>query len=226
LQTAEQIASYIERTLLKPDATVAEIEQLCAEARQYRLLGVCVHGSWIRHARVCLQDTPIKVVSVAGFPLGAATAAVKRFETEIAIADGADEVDVVLNIGRLKQGDDNYVLQELRDVVQAAAGRPVKAILETCLLDDNEKIRACRITVESGAQFVKTSTGFSAGGATAADVALMRKTVGTNFGNKAAGGIRDAKAALAMIEAGATRIGASASVAIIRSLSAESFTPK
>jgi deoxyribose-phosphate aldolase len=219
LLIAEQIASYIEHTLLKPDATVADIEQLCAEARQYRLLGVCVHGSWVRHARRCLQDTNIKIVSVAGFPLGATASAVKRFETEVAVGDEADEIDVVLNIGRLKQGDDNYILQELREVVQAAAGRPVKAIIEACLLNEREKIRACRIAVESGAQFVKTSTGFSAGGATAADVTLVRKTVGPDFGIKAAGGIRDAKTALAMIEAGATRIGASASVAIIRSLS-------
>lgn len=221
IQVAEQIASYIEHTMLKPNATAADIERLCAEARQYRFFGACIHGSWVRHARLCLKNTDIKVVSVAGFPLGASTSAVKRFETETAITDGADEIDVVLNIGRLIQGDDDYIQKELREVVQAAAGRPVKVILETCLLDENEKIRACRIAIDSGARFVKTSTGFSDGGATVADVALMRKTVGPIFGIKAAGGVRDAPTALAMIEAGANRLGASAGVAILQSLHLE-----
>jgi deoxyribose-phosphate aldolase len=215
---SEQIASYIEHTLLKPDATAADIEKLCAEARQYRFLGVCINSGWVRHARLCLQDTDIKVVSVAGFPLGAASTAAKCLETKTAISDGTDEIDVVLNIGRLKQGDDSYVQQELREVVQAADGHPVKVILETCLLDENEKIRACRLAVESGACFVKTSTGFSSGGATVADVALMRKIVGPKFGVKAAGGIRNAETAIAMIGAGANRLGASAGIAIIRSL--------
>jgi deoxyribose-phosphate aldolase len=218
LRAAEQISSFIEHTLLKPDATAADIERLCAEARQYRFLGVCVNGGWVRRARLCLQDTDIKVVSVAGFPLGAAATAAKRFETKTAIDDGADEIDVVLNIGRLKQGDDSYVQQELREVLQAADGHPVKVILETCLLDENEKIRVCRLAVESGARFVKTSTGFSSGGATTADVALMRNTVGPEFGVKAAGGIRDAVTAIAMIGAGANRIGTSSGVAIIQSL--------
>jgi len=211
-----QIASYIEHTLLKPDATAADIERLCAEARQYHFLGVCVNGTWIRHASLFLQGTNIKVVSVAGFPLGAASTAAKRFETEIAIAYGAQEVDVVLNIGRLKQGDDAYVSAELREIVQAAAGRPVKVIFEICLLNEEEKIRACKLTVEGGAHFVKTSTGFSTGGATVEDVALMRSIVGPNFGVKASGGIRDAKTALAMINAGATRIGTSAGITIVR----------
>jgi deoxyribose-phosphate aldolase len=218
LRVTENIAAYIEHTLLKPDATAADIERLCAESVQYRFFGVCVHGSWVRHARLCLQGSDTKVVSVVGFPLGAMTAAAKRFETEIAVTDGADEIDVAINIGRLKQKDDNYLLQELREVVQAAAGRPVKAIIETCLLSENEKLRACRMIVESGAQFVKTSTGFSAGGATVADVALMREIVGPNFGVKAAGGIRDAQIAFAMIEAGANRLGASSGVAILQSL--------
>jgi deoxyribose-phosphate aldolase len=220
----KQIATYIEHTLLRPNATAADIEKLCAEARQYRFLGVCVNGGWIRNARLFLRDTDIKVVSVAGFPLGAASTAAKRFEIKTAIADGADEIDVVLNIGRLKQGDDSYVQQELREVVQAADGHPVKVILETCLLDQNEKIRACRLAVESGARFVKTSTGFSSGGATTADVALMRKTVGPEFGIKAAGGIRDAETAIAMIGAGANRLGASSGIAIIRSLMEDTET--
>ncbi len=215
----DPIANYIEHTLLRADATTADIEKLCAEALQYQFIGVCVNGSWVRHARLCLQDTNVKIVSVAGFPLGAASTAVKRFETETAIADGAQEIDAVLHIGRLKQRDDAYVLAELREIVQAAAARPVKVIIETCLLNEEEKIRACRLTVASGAHFVKTSTGFSAGGATVDDVALMRKTVGREFGVKASGGIRDAKTALAMINAGATRIGTSAGIAIVGGLS-------
>jgi deoxyribose-phosphate aldolase len=215
---SEQIASYIEHTLLKPDATAADIEKLCAEARQHHFLGVCINCGWVRHARLFLQDTDIIVVSVAGFPLGATSTAAKCFETKSAIAQGADEIDVVLNIGRLKQGDDSYVQKELREVVRAADSHPVKVILETCLLNKNEKIRACRLAVESGARFVKTSTGFNSGGATTADVALMRKTVGPEFGIKAAGGIRDAETAIAMIGAGANRLGASSGIAIICSL--------
>jgi deoxyribose-phosphate aldolase len=216
LHTAEQIAGYIEHTLLRSDATAADIDRLCAEARRYHFLGVCVNGAWVRHASLCLLDTNIKVISVAGFPLGAASTVAKRFEAETAMADGAQEIDIVLNIGRLKQGDDVYVLAELREVVQAATGRPVKVIFETCLLNKVEKTRACRLTVDSGAHFVKTSTGFSTGGATVEDIALMRKIVGPEFGVKASGGIRDAKTALAMIGAGATRIGTSAGIAIVR----------
>jgi deoxyribose-phosphate aldolase len=218
IPSPEQIATYIEHTLLKPDATAAAIEKLCAEARQYGFLGVCVNGAWVRHARLCLQGSSVKVVSVVGFPLGATSTAVKQFETKTAIGDGANEIDVVLNIGRLIQGDDDYLLKELRDVVQAADGRVVKAILETCLLDKNQKIRACKLVVESGAHFVKTSTGFSSGGATIEDVALMREIVGPEFGIKAAGGIRDAATAIAMIDAGANRIGTSSGVAISEDL--------
>ena len=160
----------------------------------------------------------IKVASVVGFPLGAMSSDAKRFETEAAIDDGAQEIDVVLNIGRLKAGDDKFILRELCDVVEAADEWPVKVILETCLLTREEKIRACQIVVESGAKFVKTSTGFSTGGATIADVKLMRETVGPKFGVKASGGIRDTQTALAMIEAGATRLGTSASIAIVKGL--------
>jgi deoxyribose-phosphate aldolase len=221
MNTREQIASYIEHTLLKPDAAAADIERLCTEARQYGFLGVCVNGGWVRHTRLLLQDTTIKVVSVAGFPLGASSTAAKRFETKTAIADGADEIDVVLNIGRLIQGDDEYVLKELRKIVQAADGHPIKVILETCFLDESQKIRACRLAAESGACFVKTSTGFSFGGATVADIELMSKTVGPEFGVKASGGIRDVETALAMINAGANRIGTSSGVVIIQSLNRE-----
>jgi deoxyribose-phosphate aldolase len=170
----------------------------------------------VKTARRALQGSDCKVVSVAGFPLGAMSAEAKCFETKSAIAEGAQEIDFVLNVGRLKQGDRNYVLEEIRNVVKAAGGLPVKVILEVCLLGVEEKIQACRLAMEGGAQFVKTSTGFGSGGATLADVELMRRTVGPDFGVKASGGIRDLETALAMIQAGATRIGTSASVAIVK----------
>ena len=214
----KQLAAYIDHTLLRADATAADIERLCGEAREYSFCCVCVNGSWVRFACRLLEGTNVKVASVAGFPLGAMSTAAKCFEIGNAIDDGAMEIDVVLNVGRLKQGDDDYVLKELRDIVRTADGRTVKVILETCLLSNDEKIRGCRLVVDSGAQFVKTSTGFGSGGATIEDVALMRRTVGLSFGVKAAGGIRDAKAAMAMIEAGASRIGTSAGVEIIRGL--------
>ena len=213
-----RLAAFIDHTILKADATARDIEKLCAEAREHKFYSVCVNGSRVAQARHLLEGTDIKVTSVVGFPLGAMSADAKRFETEAAIDDGAQEIDVVLNVGRLKDGDDKYVLRELMDVVEAADERPVKVILETCLLTLEEKIHACKLVVESGAHFVKTSTGFGAGGATIADVKLMRETVGPKFGVKASGGIRDTKTALAMIEAGATRLGTSASVAIVKGL--------
>ncbi len=216
--SAADLARFIDHTLLKADATAKDIEKLCAEAREHGFYSVCVNGSRVEQARHLLEDTGIKVGCVIGFPLGAMSGDAKRFETEAAIDEGAHEIDVVLSIGWLKDGDDKYVLRELRDVVEAADERPVKVILETCLLTQEEKIRACHLVVESGAQFVKTSTGFSTGGATVEDVKLLRETVGSKFGVKASGGIRDAKAALAMIEAGATRLGTSASVAIVKGL--------
>jgi len=216
--TPAQLATFIDHTLLKPDATAAQIEKLCAEAHEHKFFSVCVNGSRVAEARHFLEDSDVKVASVVGFPLGAMSTDAKRFETESAIDDGAQEIDVVLNVARLKDGDDKYVLRELCDVVEAADEHTVKVILETCLLTDEQKIRACRMVVESGAHFVKTSTGFSTGGATVADVKLMRATVGPDFGVKASGGIRDTKTALAMIEAGATRLGTSASVAIIGEL--------
>jgi len=213
-----ELARRIEHTGLKANATAKDIERLCAEARKHQFYCVCVNGSRVVQARHLLEDSDVKVASAVGFPLGAMSSDVKRFETEAAIDDGAAEIDVVLNIGRLKDGDDQFVLRELRDVAEAADERPVKVILETCLLTHEEKIRACHLVLDSGAHFVKTSTGFSTGGATIEDVKLLRETVGPKFGVKAAGGIRDAKTALAMIEAGATRLGTSASVAIIKGL--------
>ena len=218
LLSPAQLAAYIDHTLLKADATAQDIEKLCAEAREHHFYSVCVNGSRVVQARHLLEDSGVKVACVIGFPLGAMSGDAKRFETEAAIDDGAQEIDVVLNIGRLKDGDDQYVLRELRDVVEAADERPVKVILETCLLTREEKIRACQLVVESGAHFVKTSTGFSTGGATLDDVKLMRETVGPEFGVKASGGIRDTKTALAMIEAGATRLGVSAGIAIVKGL--------
>ncbi|HEU5396169.1 MAG TPA: deoxyribose-phosphate aldolase [Verrucomicrobiae bacterium] len=213
-----QLAGYIDHTLLKADATVRDIERLCAEAREHRFFAVCVNGSWVVDAKHFLEDSGVKTVAVVGFPLGAMSTDAKRFETEAAVDDGADEIDVVLNVGRLRNGDDQYVLRELRDVVEAADERTVKVILETCRLTEEEKVRACRLVEDTGAHFVKTSTGFGPGGATPADVRLLRATVGPKFGVKASGGIRDAKTALAMIEAGATRLGVSAGVAIVKEL--------
>ncbi|MFZ0826264.1 MAG: deoxyribose-phosphate aldolase [Verrucomicrobiia bacterium] len=216
--TPAQLATCIDHTLLKADATGRDIEKLCLEARENGFYSVCVNGSWISRAGHLLEGTDVKIASVVGFPLGAMASDSKRFETEAAVDDGAHEIDVVLNLGRLKDGDDKYVLRELRDMVEAADERTVKVILETCLLTREEKIRACLLVVESGAHFVKTSTGFSTSGATVEDVQLLRDTVGPKFGVKASGGIRDLKTALAMIAAGATRLGTSASVAIVKGL--------
>ena len=216
--TPAALARLIDHTLTRAGATIQDIEKLCVEAREHKFHSVSVNGSWVVAARHFLDGSEVKVGCAVSFPLGAMSGDAKRFETEAAIDDGATEIDVVLNLGRLKAGDDKYVLRELRDVVEAADEWPVKVILETCLLTREEKIRACQLVVESGARFVKTSTGFSTGGATVEDVKLMRETVGPKFGVKASGGIRDTKTALAMIEAGATRLGTSASVAILEDL--------
>jgi deoxyribose-phosphate aldolase len=210
----QEIASFIEHTLLKPDATAEDIRTLCAEARTHRFHAVCVNGGWVTLARDQLEETTIQVVSTVGFPLGAMDSDVKRFETEAAIDAGAQEIDMVLHIGRLKDNDARYVLREIRDVVEAADERPVKVIIETGLLSREEKLRACEWILDSGARFVKTSTGFSRAGATAEDVQLLRRAVGEKFGVKASGGIRDTQTALALIEAGANRIGTSHGVAI------------
>ena len=212
------LARFIDHTQTRADATLQDIEKLCAEAREHKFHSVSVNGSWVIAARHFLDGSEVKVGCAVGFPLGAMSGDVKRFETEAAIDDDAQEIDVVLNLGRLKAGDDKYVLRELRDVVEAADERLVKVILETCLLTREEKIRACELAVESGAHFVKTSTGFNGGGATVDDIQLLRETVGPKFGVKASGGIRDTRTALAMIAAGATRLGTSASVAIVTGL--------
>jgi deoxyribose-phosphate aldolase len=212
------LARFIDHTLIRANATIRDIEKLCAEAREHKFHSVSVNGSWVTAACHFLDGSEVKVGCAVGLPFGAMTSDAKRFETETAIDDGAQEIDVMLNVGRLKDADDKYVLRELCDVVEAADERTVKVILETCLLTDEQKIRACKLVVESGAHFVKTSTGYSTGGATVADVKLLRATVGPEFGVKASGGIRDTQAALAMIEAGATRLGASASVAIVGGL--------
>jgi deoxyribose-phosphate aldolase len=215
-----QLARYIDHTLLKPDAQSADIEKLCREAVEHGFYSVCVNGSRVELAVSLVEKSEVKVAAVVGFPLGAMDPDVKRYETEVAIDHGAAEIDVVLNIAKLKEGDDRYVLRELRDVVEAADERPVKVIIEACLLTKEEKIRACGLVVESGARFIKTSTGFSSGGATLDDVKLLREHVGEKFGVKASGGIRDTATALAMIEAGATRLGTSAGIAILTGFSA------
>ncbi|MBI3417787.1 MAG: deoxyribose-phosphate aldolase [Verrucomicrobia bacterium] len=219
--SAEALTRYIDHTLLKPDATAKDIINLCNEALAHGFHAVCVNGSRVLQAHARLEDSAVKIVAVAGFPLGASDTDAKRLEVESAIENGAQEIDVVLNIGRLKDGDHRYVLRELHDIVEAAEERPVKVILETSLLTREEKILACQLAVEAGAQFVKTSTGFAAGGATLDDVRLLRETVGEKFGVKASGGIRNTATALAMIEAGATRLGTSASVAIVEGISGE-----
>jgi deoxyribose-phosphate aldolase len=216
--TPNELARFIDHTLIRADATLRDIEKLCAEARKHHFHSVSVNGSWVVAARHFLDGSEVKTGCAVSVPLGAMSTDAKRFETEAAIDDGAQEIDVVLNVGRLKDGDDKYVLRELCDVVEAADEHTVKVILETCLLTDEQKIRACQLVVESGALFVKTSTGYSTGGATVADVKLLRATVGPEFGVKAAGGIRDVKTALAMIEAGATRLGTSAGVVIVNGL--------
>lgn len=213
--TAKELARYIDHTLLKPEATSADIERLCEEARAHHFYAVCVNGCHVELARDRLEDSDVKVVSTVGFPLGATDSDAKRFETEAAIDAGAHEIDVVMNIGWLKGKRDAQLLRELRDVVEAADERPVKVIIECALLNQEEKIRACQRVVEAEARFVKTSTGFGPGGATIEDVKLLREIVGPKFGLKASGGIRDAATALAMIEAGATRIGTSHGIAIV-----------
>ncbi len=209
------LARFIDHTLLKPEATVADIRRLCAEAREHGFAAVCVNGARVALAAELLAGSAVKVAAVAGFPLGAMTTAAKCREVEDHVRLGAHEVDMVLPIGHLKEGDDDHVRRDVAEVVRAAAGRPVKVILETCLLTDDEKVRSCRLCVAAGAAYVKTSTGFNQAGATLADVALMKQTVGDACRVKAAGGIRDAAAALAMIAAGATRLGTSSGVLLV-----------
>lgn len=209
------INTYIDHTLLKQNATKDQILQLCAEAKQYQFASVCVNPSWVSTCKEALKGTSVKVCVVIGFPLGATTTEVKAFETHKALFDGAEEFDMVINIGRLKDKDDDYVLEDIAAVVNAAANKPVKVIIETCLLTDEEKVRACQLSVKAKAAFVKTSTGFSTAGATVADVKLMKETVQGKAKVKAAGGVRTLDDVKAMIEAGADRIGTSGGVALM-----------
>lgn len=215
------LANRIDHTLLKPEATASDIERLCAEACEHGFFSVCVNSSWVAEAAALLRGTDVAVAAVTGFPLGAVHTAAKAFETETAVASGAMEIDTVLHIGRLRQGDRAYVLEDLREVVKAAGPARVKVIFETCLLDDAQKVLACELSMEAGAAFVKTSTGFSSGGATLEDIRLMKRTVGDRCEVKASGGIRDFAAAQAMISAGATRLGTSNGVAILHAMPVE-----
>lgn len=212
-----EIAKYIDHTLLKADATKEQIETLCNEAKEYGFCSVCVNPTWVAFAANLLKDSDVKVCTVIGFPLGATTSETKAFETVNAIHNGAKEVDMVINIGALKGGDLDTVKKDIEAVVNAAKGQAlVKVIIETSLLTDDEKRIACKLAVEAGADYVKTSTGFSTAGATVADIKLMRETVGPDIGVKASGGVRTASDAKAMIEAGATRIGASSGMKIVK----------
>lgn len=210
-----KLNKYIDHTLLKPDASQEQIETLIEEAEKYDFASVCVNPTWVNFAAQALKATDVKVCTVIGFPLGANTPELKAFETSDAIQNGANEIDMVINIGALKSRNFDLVERDIRAVVEAAKGTLVKVIIETCLLTDDEKVKACQIAQKAGADFVKTSTGFSTGGATVEDVALMRKTVGPDMGVKASGGARSYEDALAFIKAGATRIGASSGVAIM-----------
>ena len=209
------IASMIDHTLLKPEATPAQVEKLCAEAAEYHFASVCVNPVYIPLAAWLLDGTGVKVCCVVGFPLGAIAPEQKAAEAASCAAMGAEELDMVIHVGAAKAGDWALVQRDIAGVVKAAAGRTVKVIIETCLLTDEEKVKACEAAKAAGADFVKTSTGFSTGGATTHDIALMRKTVGPEMGVKASGGIRDYATAMAMIEAGANRIGASAGIEIV-----------
>ncbi|XKO54091.1 deoxyribose-phosphate aldolase [Lysinibacillus fusiformis] len=219
----QNFARMIDHTLLKAEATKEQIEKLCAEAKQFYFASVCVNPTWVKHSSELLQGSDVLVCTVIGFPLGANTPAVKAFEVKDAIANGANEVDMVINIGALKDKNYDLVQADIAAVVQAAKGSAlVKVIIESCLLTDEEKVKACELAVAAGADYVKTSTGFSTGGATAADIALMRKTVGPELGVKASGGVRSLEDMKSMVQAGATRIGASSGVAIMNGLIADS----
>ena len=219
----KNFARMIDHTLLKAEATKEQIEKLCAEAKQFNFASVCVNPTWVKHSSELLQGSDVLVCTVIGFPLGANTPAVKAFEVKDAIANGANEVDMVINIGALKDKNYDLVQADIAAVVEAAKGSAlVKVIIESCLLTDEEKVKACELAVAAGADYVKTSTGFSTGGATAADIALMRKTVGPDLGVKASGGVRSLEDMKSMVEAGATRIGASSGVAIMNGLIADS----
>ncbi|ATO50923.1 deoxyribose-phosphate aldolase [Brevibacillus laterosporus] len=214
----ESVGKYIDHTALKPDTTKDMIVGLCEEAKEYRFASVCVNPTWVSLCAELLKEAPeVKVCTVIGFPLGANTPQLKAYETTNAIENGATEVDMVINVGALKDKNDLLVEQDILAVVEAAKGKAVvKVIIETCLLTEEEKVRACELAVKAGADFVKTSTGFSTSGATVEDIALMRKTVGPELGVKASGGIRSYADVEKMLQAGACRIGASAGVSIVK----------
>ena len=219
----KNLSRYIDHTLLKADATENEVIKLCNEAKEYDFFSVCINPGFVEIAAKELSVSNVAVCTVIGFPLGASTPETKAFETRDAIQKGAAEVDMVINISKLKDKKDEEVLKDIKAVVDAADKKAlVKVIIETCLLTDEEKERACKLAKDAGADFVKTSTGFSTGGATKEDIALMRKTVGTEMGVKASGGVRTYEDAVTMIESGATRIGASASIAIVTASKAQS----
>jgi deoxyribose-phosphate aldolase len=210
------LAQFIDHTLLKQDATKEQIEQLCKEAIEYNFYSVCVNSSWVPFCSRLLRGSSVKISSVVGFPLGAMDSRTKSFETRYAIENGANEIDMVINVGALKAGDVKTVEEDIRAVLRACRGTTIlKVIIETCLLTDEEKVLACQIAKKVGAHFVKTSTGFSKAGATAQDVALMRRIVGPEMGIKAAGGVRSFEDALLMIRSGATRLGTSSGVKIV-----------
>jgi len=219
-----KLQHMIDHTVLKADTRRQEIITLCEEARTYNFASVCVNPTWVELAAKELEGSDVKVCTVIGFPLGANTLETKAFEVRDAISKGAGEVDMVINIGALKDQDDALVERDIRAVVEAAAGKAlVKVIIETCLLTEEEKVRACEISVKAGADFVKTSTGFSTGGATIEDVALMRKTVGEHVGVKASGGVRSLEDMNNMVKAGANRIGTSSGVKILRGEQSTSY---
>ena len=203
-----------DHTILKADATREMVERVCREAREHHFMSVCVNSYYTGFVADELQGSGVRVCTVVGFPLGQMSTKAKAAETRIAVEDGADEIDMVINVGALKGRDDAVVFEDIRAVRKACEGKVLKVIIETCLLNEEEKVRACRLAMEAKADFVKTSTGFSTGGATKEDVALMRKTVGDTMGVKASGGIRDKEKAVEMLEAGADRLGTSATIAI------------
>lgn len=210
-------AKMIDHTILKADATMEQVEALCGEAAEYGFASVCVNSSYVPFCSEMLADSDVSVCTVVGFPLGAMSTAAKVMETRQAILDGADEIDMVVHVGMIKSGDWDYVESDIQEVVDEAKDKAlVKVIIETCLLTDEEKVHVCQICKDAGADFVKTSTGFSSGGATVEDVALMRRTVGPDMGVKASGGVRTLQAAEAMVKAGATRLGTSSGAAIIK----------
>lgn len=217
IKNPEDLAGVIDHTLLKPEATPIQIQKLCQEAREYQFASVCVNPAYVPLAVSELKNSTVPVCAVVGFPLGNATTAMKTIETRMMVTAGAREIDMVIHVGQLKSGNTDGVRDDIQAVVAAAGqGTLVKVILETCLLTDDEIILGCRLAQAAGAHFVKTSTGFNKAGATEAHVALMRQTVGNRMGVKAAGGIRDFETAMKMVQAGASRIGASASVEIVR----------